>query len=301
MDGAQMNAEAFRHLIDYLHAGVISGTLPEEAVQAFRQCLGEALSTNTLQGWAFQKPHGYAGDFQMLDYIYQEHQNGTSVYHDWDAFFQQCNAVLAVRNRKQFFKDLLGSLDATCQQETIRVLNVASGPGRDVAEYFQETPSTSITIDCIDQDPKAIRHAQNLCRSHLDRIRFIERNVFRFSTEERYRLIWSAGLFDYLSDRQFRFLLNHLLAFLEAEGELVIGNFSLHNPSRAYMEIVGDWHLHHRDEQHLAQLAIACGIAPGDIRITAEPEGVNLFLHVRKGAAFIPLTGTIVHEVHPGL
>ena len=86
-DGAQMNAEAFGHLIDYLHAGVISGSLPQEAVDAFRQCLGEALSTNTLQGWAFQKPHGYAGDFQMLDYIYQEHQNGSSGYNDWDAVF----------------------------------------------------------------------------------------------------------------------------------------------------------------------------------------------------------------------
>ena len=291
--------QAFSHLIGYLHAGITTGHLSEAAVQAFRHCLGDALSTKTLQGWAFHKPHGYPGDFQMLDYIYQGHRNGTPGYKEWDSFFQQCEAVLAVRNRKQFFKDLLHTLDAIDRQGDIRVLNVASGPGRDVAEYFEEVASSTIRLDCLDQDQKAIEHAQLLCEPFLDRLQFIERNAFRFDTQERYCLIWSAGLFDYLTDRQFMFLLKRLMSFLQPEGELVIGNFSPHNPSRAYMEIVGDWYLHHRDEQHLKQLATVCGISPDSIRITAEPEGVNLFLHIKRGSSFIPIQSTINHQRFP--
>ena len=40
-----------------------AGSLPEEEKQALVECLGDALSLETMQGFAFRKPHGYAGDF----------------------------------------------------------------------------------------------------------------------------------------------------------------------------------------------------------------------------------------------
>ena len=285
----EIRVEAFASLIEYLHQGVNSGLLPEEAVNAFRFFMGDALSTETLQGWAYHKPHGYPGDFQMIDYIYQGKCNSKPSYAKWDAYFQQCGAVLAVRNRKRFFVDLLSSLDKIRVGEVTRVLNVASGPGRDIAEYFSKASLSSIHMDCVDQDSKAIEYARKLCKKHLDRVHFIERNAFRFQSDDTYDLIWSGGLFDYLSDKQFIYLLKHLMTFLRAEGELVIGNFSPMNPSRAYMEIVGDWHLNHRDELHLTRLAKESGVHPDSIQVTAETKGINLFLHVRKNPEFVSL------------
>jgi hypothetical protein len=64
--------------------------------------------------------------------------------------------------------------------------------------------------------------------------------------------------------------------------ELVIGNFSTLNPTRAYMEVFGDWKLQHRSMESLHSLAIAIGADPLGIRVGHESEGVNLFLHIRR-------------------
>jgi len=65
-------------------------------------------------------------------------------------------------------------------------------------------------------------------------------------------------------------------------GEIVIGNFNdEHNPSRFFMELFGEWHLHHRSEQVLFKLALEAGYTPDNIHIGKEPEEINLFLHIR--------------------
>jgi hypothetical protein len=80
------------------------------------------------------------------------------------------------------------------------------------------------------------------------------------------------------------FLLKSLLAVTRPGGEVVVGNFSTHNPSRAYMELLGDWSLTHRTEKDLVELAREAGADRGAISVEWEPEGVNLFLHVRRPA-----------------
>ena len=71
------------------------------------------------------------------------------------------------------------------------------------------------------------------------------------------------------------------------DGEMVIGNFSTHNPTQAYMEIIGDWRLIHRTPEQLISLAKACNFKEDDIHLGQEPEGVNLFLHLKRGEKFI--------------
>jgi len=71
-----------------------------------------------------------------------------------------------------------------------------------------------------------------------------------------------------------------LLPAVAPGGELVIGNFSERDPSRAYMELVGDWNIHHRSAEHLSRLARDVGVSDDCFRVGSEPEGVDLFLHV---------------------
>jgi extracellular factor (EF) 3-hydroxypalmitic acid methyl ester biosynthesis protein len=63
---------------------------------------------------------------------------------------------------------------------------------------------------------------------------------------------------------------------------VVVGNFSDHNPSRDYMELLGDWVLRHRTHDHLRELALEAGASADSIEVQWEPEGVNLFLHIRR-------------------
>ncbi len=139
-----------------------------------------------------------------------------------------------------------------------------------------------LTFDCVEYDEAAILYAQTLCYEHVNEISFTKANAIRYTTEKRYPRVWSAGLFDYLDDRRFTFLLQRLYDVLEEGGELVIGNFSEENPSRSYMEIMMDWKLYYRDEDELIRLGVACGIPRNKIHVGQEPEGINLFLHLKR-------------------
>ena len=62
---------------------------------------------------------------------------------------------------------------------------------------------------------------------------------------------------------------------------MIIGNFCPNNSSRGYMELFLGWHIHHRTEQDLIDLARkACGDKIKEVRVGGEPEGVNLFVHI---------------------
>ncbi|MEE9213882.1 MAG: class I SAM-dependent methyltransferase, partial [Thermodesulfobacteriota bacterium] len=98
----------------------------------------------------------------------------------------------------------------------------------------------------------------------------------------KYDLILAAGLFDYLTDKQFVFLLKHYLEFLQDSGEIVFGNFSHNNAARPSMELILDWNINHRTKEKLELLAYKSGANRKDVYIKQEDEGVNLFLHIKK-------------------
>lgn len=258
-----------------------SDNLKEEEVRQVRQIFGDVMTVQTMQGFVFQKPHGYAGDYEIIDKIYTQSVSPDTRFSKWDLFFHAQSACRAVRNRKQYFIDVLADITHHPKTEPVRVLNVGSGPGRDMYEFFTRHPETDVKIECVDLDENAIAFASDLCKDYKDRLCFHNRNIFRFRSTIQYDLVWSAGLFDYLSDKLFKHLLRNLYAMVAEGGQLVVGNFTPENPTRPYMEFA-DWSLIHRDEVTLQQLAFESGIEAEHIRIGAEPEEVNLFLHVQK-------------------
>jgi extracellular factor (EF) 3-hydroxypalmitic acid methyl ester biosynthesis protein len=254
------------------------GKMPEELFEALKP----TLTTETMQGFAHQKPHGYSGDFEIIDRIYQEWKSPNPEYRRWDEYFHQQAAPKAVRNRKTYFKKMLTNLTSTRNGTGTAVLNIGSGPGRDMLEFFSSADNPHITVDCVDIDKNAIAHATGLCADYMDKITFHERNIFRFRPEKKFDLVWSAGVFDYFADRQFVVLIKRLYTYVQDGGELVIGNFSTENPSRPHMEIISDWHLKHRDAEHLTKLAVEAGVPVEKIYCGEEEEGVNLFMHAKK-------------------
>jgi SAM-dependent methyltransferase len=161
-------------------------------------------------------------------------------------------------------------------------LDVASGPARDLKELFDQIAPNSLSVTCVEMDSRAIEFAKNLNVNHLEHMEFINQNIFKFRTEAKYDVVWSAGLFDYFDDKSFVLILKKLMDFATEKGEIIIGNFNDENPSRDYMEMVGDWMLNHRSEEQLINLAIQAGADPAKIWVGQEPEGINLFLHIWK-------------------
>ena len=259
------------------HDGLSELNFLNHEIDSFRNNFEDALlSSKTLQGFVNVKPHGYHGDFEIIDKIYTNHISKSKEYEKWDKFYQACKAPEAVRNRKTYFKNLLKSKS----DKPLNVLNLASGPCRDILEFFEENPNTDVCFDCIELDKNAIEYASGLLGKHLNKVNFINKNVFRFETEDTYDLVWSAGLFDYFDDKTFVRILSRFLKNIKTNGELVIGNFHPRNPTRAYMEF-GEWFLNHRTETELVDLAMAAGVADySRVRIEQEPLGVNLFMRI---------------------
>lgn len=244
------------------------------------EILKPIISLNSMLGFTFLKPYGYSGDFELIERIYNKWVSDDITFSKWDVLFHELECSKAVRNRKEYFINELIQLNSKLSND--HVLNLGSGPCTDLHEYLKSTPNNTLSFDCLDMDPAAIEYSKTVCDNYYDQVRFLNKNVFRYSLDKEYSLIWSAGLFDYFSDKLFVRLLKRMYSSLRTDGELIIGNFSPANPSRALMELFGQWYLNHRDGKELYNLAIEAGISKEKIEIKSEKLGINLFLHITK-------------------
>jgi len=260
----------------------LSGEVQDDSLALLLKCLEPVFSLQSMQGFAFHKPHGYAGDFEMIDRIYNTYISSDQDLVKWDLYLQSCPAAQAVRNRVGYFSDQIKTkLSAEfTPEEPLKILNLASGPGRDMQTFLDQNNKDigRVSIDCVEQDENAIRFAKEVCSDYAGSINFIQANALRFKNRLKYDLIWSAGLFDYFDDKVFVFMLKRLKCMLVSTGEIIIGNFSTLNPTRAYMELC-EWRLHHRSPHTLKSLATAAGFIESMLSVKKESTGVNLFLH----------------------
>jgi len=258
-----------------------NGTLTKSDISEITTSFKKDFLAETLQGHGLRKPYGYPGDFLLLDKIFTNYKTRNSRYRIWDDYFQKQAAPCAVRNRKEYFKNIM--MAKSRENSDLRMLNVVSGSGRELYELYMNLPDDKIiNTSCVEVDDYAIAYSKGLNTDYLEHIHYMHSNIFRFENDQKYDVIWSAGLFDYMNDKAFLLLLDKFRNWLAPGGEIVIGNFNEeNNPSRDYMEIMGDWHLIHRTENQLKDLAKQAGFLNNQIKVGREELNVNLFLHIK--------------------
>lgn len=256
-----------------------NGDFTLEQIQQLRDVLQPVYTdTDAMFGLVYLGPYGYKGDFEIIDKIYQNTFSDIEHIQNWDKYFQSTAATNAVRNRKQYFKKILEQKARA--NPDLQVLNLASGPCRDLKEFDEEYDLKNVAFDCVEFDERAIAYAKEILNPN-QKVNFIKQNIFKFSTDKKYDLVWSAGLFDYFDDKTFTGILGRVLNFTNDTGEIIIGNFHPSNPTKNCMEFTA-WQLYHRDENKLIELAKNAGVADTtNISIEAESEGVNLFMRIR--------------------
>ena len=203
---------------------------------------------------AFEKPRGYAGDAVMLDYIYRPTIESLS-----DAGRQIFSATTSVSSAQSIAwrRDHLGTEIAKTvdDQANPKILSVASGHLRELDVVRELTSKRGVSIDALDLDADSLNEAVN---SYPDfNIHPINKSIthlLKCRSRATYDLIYSAGLFDYLSIKVGSALLKKLLELLKPDGRLIVGNYATDNFGRGYMEGMMDWSLLYRDETDMTDL-----------------------------------------------
>ena len=238
-------------------------------------------STASMQGFSYLKPHGYAGDFEIIERICNSAVSSISNITRWDKFFHEGDAPRAVRNRSSLLAGLIR------EARPVSILSAGCGPSLDLTEVLKADDSLK-DIEIVDNDPNAVARSKvniaavehYVCRS----LGFNVRNVLRFKPTRTYGFVWCSGLFDYLNDKTAVFLLRRFSEMLEPGGTLAFGNFGQENGSRSYMEIVGRWFLIYRSPMDLMRLAATAGFLPRKTRVCTDATGLNNFLITTKAA-----------------
>ena len=245
----------------------------------------------------FTKPLGYAGDYAMVDMIVGEPALGANTYAKLINIFNVSTPpAVAHRNRIGM---LLEHIEAEARRVSsegrpFRVLNIGCGPALEVQRFITENELASRSeFTLMDFSEETLDHA----RAKLDeaqresgrtlKVEYKNQSIHallkealqkRRGPEKTYDLIYCAGLFDYLSDRICKRLMQLFHHWTDGGGLVLATNVHPRNPVRHYMEHVLEWYLIHRDEREMGALAPK----QSHYELETDETGVNVFLRVRK-------------------
>ena len=120
-------------------------------------------------------------------------------------------------------------------------------------------------------------------------ITLVQGNIFRLNERPTLAqhlqdcdLILCTGLFDYLPHASAVAMLSEFWSSLAPVGQAFVFNFAPHNPTRAYMEWIGNWYLRYRSQQELAAVAAGTGISRDFWALNAEPLGIDFYVTLSK-------------------
>lgn len=251
----------------------------------------------------FQKPLGYAGDYEMVSMMLRDPYEGSSMFAKiLNRLFLDTAPVVAHRNRIVYLKQRLHDECARmhAQGKVARIFNLGCGPAQEVQNFLIDDDlcdhADFLLLDFNDETiANTTRDLESLRARHRRRtgIKLEKRSVHQILKESSrtgagfepgsYDVVYCAGLFDYLSDRICRRLLEVFYDLVAPGGLLIATNVDISNPSRNWMEYVLEWHLVYRDKAQFAKIA-PDKAPPEAVEVKSDQTGVNIFLEVRKPA-----------------
>jgi extracellular factor (EF) 3-hydroxypalmitic acid methyl ester biosynthesis protein len=205
----------------------------------------------------------------------------------------------AHRNRITYLKSCLSQEALRMERlgQPLRILNLGCGPAREIQEFLADSLSDRARFTLLDFNDETIQHTGRVLEELKTRhgrqteIHFQRKSVQQIlkegsrpvvdATAKKYDLVYCAGLFDYLSDRTCKQVMNILYGQVAPGGLLVGTNVDDSKPFRHMLEFVLDWHLIYRNEAKAA-LLLPDRIAPENARTVRDSTSVNIFIEVRK-------------------
>jgi extracellular factor (EF) 3-hydroxypalmitic acid methyl ester biosynthesis protein len=242
---------------------------------------------------AFEKPRGYAGDYEMMNQIYRNSFEGHDLFSRiLHHYIANENSGESVKFRRPY---LASKITASLSRPgTSRVLVLASGPAMEVQDVIKQSKQDSLDrldITLLDLDREALEHAQtkifSLAQEQNKRakVHFVHASIKKFLTSAPpvsgpFDLIYSAGLFDYLDNPTSTALVERLATLLGPNGRIVIGNFTKENKTKAFLHLLTHWTLNHKTEDEIRSWAK--NVPNSSVTIEFDPLKMNAFLVLKS-------------------
>jgi len=253
---------------------------------------------------AYEKPQGYAGDYELMRLFFAPTMEGDTLYARFLHFVgQRYPMARTVVSREKTMRERVRSLLAT--GKPVRILSLACGPALELQNLLAELPRVEQPVELflLDQDEDALAFAhQSLCRTLVERrdaLPRVQLSALHFSVSQLLRpkdeaeatvgrdvlgsmdLLYSAGLFDYLPRAVAKRLVRRLMGMLRPGGELFIGNLREDPASAFMMEHAVAWYLVYREPAEMLELAAGLPEAV-ETRVDLDQTERCMFLHMRK-------------------
>ena len=252
----------------------------------------------------YQKPLGYAGDYEMVNMILRDPHEGSTLFAKLlNVVFLQNPPAEAHRNRIIYLRQKLNEVSqrVIAEGRRPRFLSMGCGPAREVQLFLEQDPlSDQGDFTLLDFNPDTIAYTSQILNSLRQQyhrnagIQLHEKSINQLLKEHgraalgrdrgSFDFVFCAGLFDYVSDRVCRRLMELFYDLLAPGGLLVATNVHAARPFRHSMDFLLEWHLIYRNHEQMRQL-IPSAARPDAAVVTEDPTGVNLFLEVMKPPA----------------
>lgn len=252
---------------------------------------------------AYEKPREYAGDFALMHQIYRDRDNAPSTFGQLlNRLCCRLPVTKAGLTRISTLTDFILAEIQSRQGRRVRVGSIGCGSSEEIVRLFEAgvPGNTPLSISLIDQDREALSFSnRRLLRLESSGRAPPTAEVHYFHTAVktltatpedlddllgRFDVLYTVGLFDYLTTSAARAMLCSLGRFLSPTGVLLVGNFADH-PGRAFMEHVLDWELFYRTKDSLRTLAeSAFDAVEFESDVMSDHNGTHLFLVSRRVA-----------------
>ncbi|MGH7942974.1 MAG: methyltransferase [Limisphaerales bacterium] len=281
----------------------VAATLDDEEDQSWahrtfiRRQLHHLLLCAPFVNHTFTKPHGYAGDFEVVNMIVRNQFEGDSLYSRLiNYWFLQQPPAQAHRNRIKYLTENLRALAARTggQGRPARVISVGCGPAHEVQNFLRDCHRADLMeFTFLDFEARALAYTEsclNAIQHQCNRdsqFKFVKKSVSQILREPigkqcpQYDLVYCAGLFDYLADPVCRQLTRVLYDWVAPGGMLITTNVDVSNPRKITMDYLLEWHLIYRNRNDF--MAIKPDNIPEDsCKVVADDTGVNIHFEAQK-------------------
>lgn len=229
--------------------------------------------------WSFEKPRGYSGDAQLLDFIYghtsvgeaiaQASPLGRALY----SYTRDASSSVAVRERRDLLTRHVDEIASERGRDT-EILTIAAGHLREANRSVALQEKSIKRWVALDQDPLSVgsiaRDFTGTCVEAIDGS--VKSLLTRTQKLGEFDFIYAAGLYDYLTHNVAVKLTQRCLQMLKPGGVFLFANFSSDIVVDGYMETFMNWALLLRSDVDMWAI------------IHASKGGGNLDAKVKFGA-----------------